>query len=672
VEDSGKNDGLLRRKRLRELLFQNCQSAADNNCVEDVRLVPFAPGIQGRARKGKHIVDAFEPTAPQRWRWLLIVGLPGLTALLAHTCFTPRFQSNDDPGMVMLAAGYGLGPRPSPFLIFMHPLLGQFLSSLYGMSPSVPWYALFMLGVRLLAGMAIAFAALDRRSTLQQVGLVVIYLLAFDLSGHVCPQFSRTAAAATQGAVLLWFSRRPDRPWNAALAITAAVLLTLGMMIRPDHAMLSLALASPLVCLDVLATLRGGCGCVDRRARLLTWARRTGAPLLVAGILVGGLLAYWSWFYAVSPGWSDFERYNRLRSQFTDFCRDNSTPTSEQALAQVGWSRNDLAMIRAFFFADRQVFSADNLRKYLAISRPLLHFRLPEWKGQLAALWSNYYLRLPLTAIFFTALFIPGRAWLHFGAVGATAGAALWLVAGVMRHYCPQHFVQALLAFVAGVGVVLSGPVSFGPLRKMGLVLGLLAVTYFNGRVCWELHLRSIQSQILAEELKSAIKELNPRPDQLYVVWGGFFPYEYLLPFDSGSHMRDFKFYGLGCATNTPTEDERLREFGIDDLVTALYTRNDVFVICDGPLPKMLETYIAEHRGVRVQMNLLYETYTDLLPQKRLFRVFRAVRADTAKYEDVGSDSKPREGHTSCPSAHPPWESRVNGGCLQTGQQNRR
>lgn len=41
MEDSGKNDGLLRRKRLRELLFQNCQSAADNNCVEDVRLVPF-------------------------------------------------------------------------------------------------------------------------------------------------------------------------------------------------------------------------------------------------------------------------------------------------------------------------------------------------------------------------------------------------------------------------------------------------------------------------------------------------------------------------------------------------------------------------------------------------------------------------------------------------------
>jgi len=90
-----------------------------------------------------------------------------------------------------------------------------------------------------------------------------------------------------------------------------------------------------------------------------------------------------------------------------------------------------------------------------------------------------------------------------------------------------------------------------------------------------------------------------------------------LLPFDSMTALSDFKIFPFGCAANTPLTDQRLRQFGLSDLVTALYSRDNVFLVCvDGLLP-LMETYLAEHYGVRVEAKPIFD------PPGRLFKVFQ-------------------------------------------------
>jgi hypothetical protein len=144
-------------------------------------------------------------------------------------------------------------------------------------------------------------------------------------------------------------------------------------------------------------------------------------------------------------------------------------------------------------------------------------------------------------------------------------------------------------------------------------------------------------AEAASAQLRAQMRALAPRPDRLYVAWGCCFPYERLLPFDSLRRMRPMKIFGLGCATNTPLMDERLREFGIADLVTALYTRDDVYLICEPGLFSLLQTYIAEHRAVRVQACPVFDPGTPAA-----FKVFR-VRPVEARGGGV-----PRAGAAAC------------------------
>ncbi len=554
-----------------------------------------------------------------RLRWPLIVGLPLLAVALAYTLFTPQYQTNDDVGMTMLAAGVGLGPEPSPYLLFIHPLLGQFLSSLYRVCPEVAWYTLFLTLLRILSGVVLGVAILGRRPSAVRAALLTGYFLLVDLPCHVCPQFSLVAAGAAQAAVVLWLSRGPQRPWSGASLATFLGLLALAVMLRPDHAVLIVLLATPLLAVDAMLTLRRGAAhpATLFRVRLWAWAGRTGLPFLVAVTLGLVLQRYQQWFYATSPGWEDFYAYNYLRGMCTDFGREDSKPISDEALARVGWSRNDLAMLKTFFFADREHYAPAKLQAYLkerAIQPLSVRASL---RTRAKHFWAYPVLRLFLAAGLFPALFLTRGGWLRH-AVVCLAVLLVWvLAAGVAGHYCPYHFLMSMLGFAAAVGVALAQPVRLGAVRLTAWAAGAAVLTTAVIQGTGYLQQRSVAVAAASTELWKEVRALGPRADQLYVVWGGCFPYEYLLPFDSMTALSDFKIFPFGCAANTPLTDQRLRQFGLSDLVTALYSRDNVFLVCvDGLLP-LMETYLAEHYGVRVEAKPIFD------PPGRLFKVFQ-------------------------------------------------
>lgn len=578
------------------------------------------------------MAEPFTSTPLARLRWPMIVGLPLLTAAMAYLLFAPQYQTNDDVGMMMIAAGAGVGAEPSPFVMFMNPLLGQLLSGLYRLWPDAAWYALFMTTVRVLAGMAFAAAVLSSKPSALRLLLLIAYFLSVDLVGHVCPQFSLAAAVAVQGAVMLWFCRDRDRPWKPAALAVFLGLVGLGVLIRADHAALIALLAVPLVIADALTRL-GGRTASSRAlfpVQLRGWARQTAFPMLAAAALALALVGYHRWFYHTSPGWRDFYTYNWLRGQLTDYNRDVKT-ASETAMRRAGWSRNDLLMVKNFFFADPEVYSAAKFRAFLreCPARPL---ELPSLASQLRTLSKDRLMRLLLAMALFPALFLPLRTWLGYAAVCGTA-ASVWLAtAGMAHHYCPLHFLQAMLAFIVGV----AGAVPFRAGSTRGVVWAAGASFLLVGLAqgVHQLRQRSACVAAAARVLRSQIQTLDPQPNRLYVVWGTGFPFEYILPFDSLSDLRRFKMFGLGCATNSPLTDKYLQAFGIPDLVTGLYMCPNVFLICDEAYLPLLQTYIAEHRGARVEARPLF------VRPGGLFKVFQISRR-------AGTSSSP-QGDPSC------------------------
>jgi hypothetical protein len=572
-------------------------------------------------------------TGVPRWlRWTLIVGLPLATPVLAYSLFTPQYQTNDDVGMTMIAAGVGLAPEPSPHLLFMHPLLGQLLSALYRFAPNMGWYALLLTAVRVLAGIVLAVAVLGREPSPLRAALLVGYFLLVDLAGQACPQFSLVAAVAAQAAVLLWFSRGPDRPWGPASLALFLILVALGVMIRPDHAVLIALLAGPLLVWDLGAALCGDGS--PLRTRLRAWRGRTGGPLLTAGVLLVLLQGHHHWFYATSPGWEDFQAYNNLRGRCTDFRRDDEAPDVPTVLEKVGWTRNDLAMLKTFFFADREVYSAPRLRAYLeaAADQPLA---LPPLGSQLAGYWNYPVLRLLLAVALVPLLFQSRETWLRCIAVCAAVVLAWLLAAGILHHYCPWHLLQAMLSFAAAAGIALVGRPRIGAVRLTAGLAGVVLLTVAVVPGVRYLRERAAVVRAVAGQLRREVRALDPRPDQLFVVWGCSWPYEYLLPFGSLNDLRPFKIFALGCATHTPLTDHRLREFRIPDLVTGLYTREDVFLISYKSFLPLLKTFIAEHRGVAVEAQVVFD------PPGSLFQVYRIRRA-------TGAYATP-EGKAPCP-----------------------
>jgi hypothetical protein len=325
-------------------------------------------------------------------------------------------------------------------------------------------------------------------------------------------------------------------------------------------------------------------------------------PALAAVVVLAGQL-FDAYAYRFTPGWADYHEFNDLRARFTDYHRAHYDESTKDVFDRVGWSENDYEMLHRWFFLNEQLYNADKFRTILA-SMPPARSQSNSLLG--LKLFIDLAFSPPLRVMVIGALvpfaFISRNGWgrLHLLLAWAALVGAIALVIFFLDRVTPWVYTP-LLAFPAALALVLSGEaissrrfLAYGIRAAVFVVLAVYVADSYR-----QLSRESVKVTAMAQKLESEVAKLKPRPDQLYVVWGGIFPLELILSGRDLDDWRDFKMLGTGFTTHSPINAARLREFNITNLYDALLKRPDVFLITHYDNKDAFLLYVWEHYGKR-------------------------------------------------------------------------
>jgi hypothetical protein len=427
-----------------------------------------------------------------------------------------------------------------------------------------------------------------------------------------------TRGRPLQGGYLAWF----------------LALITLSSLARWQSCGLILIAAFPAIVFESMPALRASGG--------RYWLSLLFIPSLLAAFVGGGVQEANDWAYRADPGWAHFEEFNKVRAEFLDYERAPYGWTTLAALHRAGLTYNDYKMLRSWAFEDPGRFSLSVLRQLLrelpaATSSPwdAMRRRCVEGTVDPAA-------HLVVGALAVSLVLAEGRRRRRL-ALTLVWVIGVSLVVGRVFHRFPHSVSEPLAALLPAIGTA-GATVSERSTRATRFLhilgLGLLTILFAQTWLATIPRARAVQA--MSKRLVEAIHDLRPQRDELYVDWGGSFPYELVLGSDQIRELAQMRILALGCANQTPINKARLREFQIDNLFQAIFERKNIRVIGYGDTIEQIARYADEHYRKRLRFRKVmhrklgaYPSIDDdtgaIIPHAADFVVFDFKEADPAR-----------------------------------------
>jgi hypothetical protein len=571
----------------------------------------------------------------------VVLALPVATFLFARCWSVPLYLANDDVGMELLLRGVGVTSRPTAYVQFMHVWLGEALVWLYAQVRGLSWYQVFMNGTLVTTGLTVAWTGVRRGLNWNRLVLVCIYCLAFLLTFFVQPNFSISAAIATQAAMILWLGELAEGRILAGARLWLFIgLILVGGMIRIDACLSQLVVAVPIglwlgfgARYSAPHTLPSTAEASEEQSAPMTgamafqsaafsfqWMRTLMLPLVIAGGIAGFLRVSQSYVYASTPGWEQFEEFNRLRAQFTDYQAAPFSQESRAVYERAGWTENDYDMLMSWFFENPALYNIEKFKAILSqAARPAVEAgtQLGRLLGQVQ---NDAGMRLMVVGAFICVFFVDRRGLATITVVASTVATAM-ITLVMLLHRLPPWFSGPLLAFVPGAALVVSSPASgtvkilrhsswWTVLRSQprktalqAIAIGACAWTLIGALSNWRQESAMI-SQARTTFVANLV-EIQRRPKRIYVTWGGVFPFELILDNEDFRTISKLRLIALGCLSQTPINNERLHELGIEDLYRAMFQDPRVQVFCHPDNGAHFMHYVHEHYGKRLEGRLV-------------------------------------------------------------------
>jgi hypothetical protein len=323
-------------------------------------------------------------------------------------------------------------------------------------------------------------------------------------------------------------------------------------------------------------------------------------------------------YYRRSPGWRQFYHYNNIRADFIDRGKIAWNKDTQRVCQQVGWSGNDLSMLITWFYVDPKVYSLHNL---LFVSEHASSSPQPEiaWHQLVIDLEKCFLSYGGMAVLVLLVLLVTGgtamQRWFAVAAVVSSSGICFGI--DLIERYLPY---RVWIVMLFGLYTMLLGvwgqtstegrwPLVVKPIGRkiLSFFVGICLATLCIGEIKRASEV-SNDHKSLQDAFRDDIARLRPQVDQLFVIWGGDFPFEaYQLPAQAAPVAAEMQILGLGVGNQDPYVTNRLKSFGISDLYQAFYNRDDILLICNDRKTKMLIRYIWEHYHTPVEIRTVFQ-----------------------------------------------------------------
>ena len=310
------------------------------------------------------------------------------------------------------------------------------------------------------------------------------------------------------------------------------------------------------------------------------------------------------------PEWAKFKDIevpssflvNNRHARELIFDQEKTSPEVEAKLQSIGWSHNDAEMLFYWLYFDEKVFSAEALARASAALTTLSASPATWLKATFAV--ARHFIVTPvclLPLLFSAAVLANARRHVRL------LGASVWLGACLLGGYLflhlklPSHVQFSIVwsSFFATLLLAAADRTIGGAKRPLfskwlgSLVLACaIALAAFHLLDQLLMGRRGIERRA---DFDAMVGDLPKGPDNLYLIVLQY-PFQRVSPFDTMHDWKDWHFLYTDGDLRSPRYYQFLKEHGIDDLTTALYTDPRVRLITTENRIAAIALFLKEHR----------------------------------------------------------------------------
>jgi len=499
----------------------------------------------------------------------------GAAALLVFSVFVvfllssfPQFATSDDLTMKWIANGLITADGPSGELVFTSVLIGAPIAALYRLVPELPWYAIYLYLVELIAAVTIAYVVFARERLRLSIDGLLVFGLLITVFWSAWLQLQFTNAAFLIGfagiALHLGRSHLPDTP--PASAIIAGAMLGIAFLIRQNSALGAGLFAAPLLVSSLW------------RISLRRQVMFASAALVIAGAAFLAIAAS----NVRSSEWSEYRAFNRVRGELhgTPQLSQVGRRTDGDALIDSDWTILQYDLFSRWQYYDEEQFSVERLNA-LKQALPKQTFDLGKQVEDFQKDHRWRYAML-LTIVLAAASTAPRRAQLELAALTVwTVGIMAWLAVNVRL---PLRVSLPMIAFIPIIALTRSfarrerPPTR--PLLRRGIAAAVALVVVATTAYGIDRSLtQSAEQRIDSERADKLFDRLIASdPNGLYLVWAN------TLGLDRQSvWYEDYPdtsgFIPTGWYTRSPHQRGVFAANGVDDPFIGMIERDDFYMV---------------------------------------------------------------------------------------------
>lgn len=268
---------------------------------------------------------------------------------------TMKYEVSDDFMMEVMVSGAYTG-TPSPYIMFMNPLIGLFLSTLYKLHASLNWYFYFQVAMIFLSLTGITYLILKKKRTSFTLLLAVLFIGFFSNDLYQLMQFTKTATVTIGCGCFFLITAIVQENISYKRLLLGACYVFIGTMIRNKCFYITVAFLFLTCCLLFLRHLKQNqCSYKVMIKPLFIFA-------CTLGICYAFVYGSSKVFTSMHPDYAAYKEYNEARAIITDYPVDGYQNLKDD-LSAIGVSENDFYNLAHFGYGDTQIYDADYVKQ---------------------------------------------------------------------------------------------------------------------------------------------------------------------------------------------------------------------------------------------------------------------------------------------------------------------